>query len=166
MLSTCAAASTTVAATTELALNRAFFSACHAFFAAERLEGAGIFRRGNHRVYLPLKDPTNMRSRAAVDMGERLVTWQRAARAAFAGASRQAFSADPPALRKPLRLKCHARGGLFRCGGAHRAALRRRRWPERAVRALSDDPRSVVFLVPTKCLSCMKWAFAPQWECI
>ena len=87
--SSCASASTTVGATTKTALDRAFFSACHAFFAAERLEGGMPFRRGISRVYLPPEDAIDMRSRAAGDVGERLVTWQRAARAAFASASRQ-----------------------------------------------------------------------------
>ena len=162
LLSTCTCPSCAFAstATIELALTRAFFSACHAFLDAERLEGVGIFRRGNHRVYLPSKGAISIRSRRAGDVCMRLVTLAAGCSSHFCRTSQQAFSADPLARRKPPRREWHAKGALCRCGGAHRAALRRRRRPERAVRALSMTPSRPFFSWQRKCLSCMKWAFA------
>ena len=59
------------------ALARSFFVACHAFFAADRLEGGMGSRERTALMYLPTKDTDGMRARSAVDVGRQLVHWQR-----------------------------------------------------------------------------------------
>ena len=98
MLSTCicsgcASASASAASGVCSSLDRAFFDACHAFFATDRLEGGMNARKRIDLMYLPPKSTTSMRTRSAVDAGQRLVTWQRSAPARFRRASPQSFSA-------------------------------------------------------------------------